>query len=349
MAEDLAPGTSIGGYRVESLLGRGGMGVVYLAEHVTLGRRAALKVISPELAADPSFRARFLREARLAASLDHPNIIPVFDAGKLDDVFFLAMKYVPGTDLATVLRDERRLTAERSLDVLSKVADALDEAHRHGLVHRDVKPGNILLSTKNQIYLTDFGLAKGQDSASRLTKTGYVMGTLDYMAPEVLRGQEADARTDVYALACVLFECLTGSVPYPRDLDAAIISAHLMDPAPSIGVMRPDMPPELDDVVSRGMEKEPEQRIATCGELLASASAAIRGAARRTHHRRRSSCPDATRSRLSPESNRTSLSLAPERKRPHRPRRDGTTDAGTSSWQRSSSELSSWAPGCSRY
>lgn len=280
MSGELPAGMSVGPYRIASLIGRGGMGVVYLAEHVTLGRRVALKVVAPELAEDHAFRERFLREARLAASLDHPNIIPVYDAGEFESILYLAMRYVEGTDLGSVLTEEHRLPADRTLRILAKVASALDEAHRNELVHRDVKPDNIMLGARSsgdeKVYLTDFGLVKRLDSGTKITRTGYMMGTLSYMAPEVFRGQELDGRTDEYSLACVLFECLAGSAPYERDFDAAVISAHLMEAVPSLQSRRPDLPPEIDDVIARGMAKEMEERFATCGELILAAEDSLR-------------------------------------------------------------------------
>jgi YVTN family beta-propeller protein len=272
---DLGPGTALGGYRIVSLIGRGGMGVVYLAEHVALDRRVALKVVAPELQEDESFRERFLREARLAASLEHPNIIPVYDAGVEGGVLFLAMRFVDGENLGHLIEREERLPADRAVEILAKVASALDEAHRNGLVHRDVKPDNVLLGTSGSVYLTDFGLVRRLDSASRLTKTGYMMGTLNYMAPEVFRGQAVDGRTDVYSLACVLFECLTGAPPYPHELQPAVISSHLMDPVPRVTASQPRLPIAIDQVVARGMAKDPEDRFRSSGELIRSAGGAL--------------------------------------------------------------------------
>jgi YVTN family beta-propeller protein len=272
---DLGPGTAVGGYRIVSLIGRGGMGVVYLAEHVALDRRVALKVVAPELQEDGSFRERFLREARLAASLEHPNIIPVYDAGVEGGTLFLAMRFVDGENLGAVIEREGRLHPDRAVEILVKVASALDEAHRNDLVHRDVKPDNVLLGKTGGVYLTDFGLVRRLDSASRLTKTGYMMGTLNYMAPEVFRGQEIDGRTDVYSLACVLFECLTGTPPFPHELQPAVISSHLMDPAPRVTASQPQLPIAIDQVVARGMAKDPEDRFRTSGELMGWAADAL--------------------------------------------------------------------------
>ncbi len=277
MGGDVEPGMNVGGYRVESLIGRGGMGVVYLAEHVALGRRVALKVVAPELVRDEAFRDRFLREARLAASLEHPNIIPVYDAGDAGGVLYLAMRYVDGENLGDVIKREGALSVERTVDVLSKVAGALDEAHRNGLVHRDVKPDNVLLGASGSVFLTDFGLVRRLDAKTRLTRTGYMMGTLSYMAPEIFKNQEIDGRTDVYSLACVLFECLTGSPPYDREEQPAVITAHLLDAPPSVTEFRPGIPPGIDAVVSRGMAKEKEDRFPTTGQLIEAAASALSG------------------------------------------------------------------------
>jgi YVTN family beta-propeller protein len=272
----LEPGTTVGAYRVDGFVGRGGMGVVYAAEHVALGRRVALKVVAPELRSDQGFRDRFLREARLAASLEHPNIIPVYDAGEDGDTLYLAMRFVEGENLGAILEREHLLDPQRALKILGKVADALDEAHRSGLVHRDVKPDNILLAWgEGSVYLTDFGLVRRLDSRTRLTKTGYMMGTLNYMAPEVLRGEDIDARTDVYSLTCVLFECLTGGPPFERPTEPAVISSHLVDPPPAPSAVRAGLPRALDPVIGRGMAKERTDRYPSCGELIAAARDAI--------------------------------------------------------------------------
>ena len=268
---------TVGGYRIESLIGRGGMGVVYLAEHVTLGRRVALKVVAPELVRDEAFRDRFIREARLAASLEHPNIIPVYDAGDADGVLFIAMRYVEGENLGDVIRREGQLSIERTIDILSKVASALDDAHRNGLIHRDVKPDNVLLGVSGSVYLTDFGLVRRLDAKTRLTKTGYMMGSLSYMAPEIFKNQDVDGRTDVYSLACVLFECLTGSQPFDREEQPAVITAHLLDEPPAVTAFRPELAATIDRVVARGMAKEKDERQSSAGELIDAAIAALAG------------------------------------------------------------------------
>lgn len=278
-------GYQFGGYVIKSLVGRGGMGVVYAAEHTTLQRRVALKVIAPEVVEDEGFRERFLREARLAASLRHPNIIEIYDAGQVDGELYLAMRYVEGASLATVLRLAGRLEPDRALSILTKVAGALDEAHANGLVHRDVKPDNVLLGspatrkTFEEVFLTDFGLVRPIDARTEVTRIGSVLGTWSYMAPELLQGGEIDGRSDQYSLACVLYECLAGHVPFSRDMDAALLMAHLTAPPPAITDERPDLPARLDAVIARGMAKAREDRYGSCTELLDDARAAITGSA----------------------------------------------------------------------
>jgi serine/threonine protein kinase len=226
---ELTSGTGVAGYRVERLLGRGGMGAVYLAEDTSLGRKVALKLLGPELAADERFRERFLRESKLAASLDHRGIVPIYQAGESDGTLFIAMRYVEGSDLRTVL-GEGALEPARAIATLEQVADALDAAHASGLVHRDVKPGNILLDTRGHAYLSDFGLTKQASSQSGLTQTGQLVGTLDYVAPEQIEGREVDGRADVYSLTCVLYECLTGTKPFARESEVATLWAHINEP-----------------------------------------------------------------------------------------------------------------------
>jgi serine/threonine protein kinase/sugar lactone lactonase YvrE len=278
---DLPIGATFAGYRVERVLGRGGMGVVYLAEHRRLQVKHALKVIAPEHANDPEFVERFLREARLAAALDHPNIIPVHGADEVDGTLFISMRYVRGTDLAGVLRTEGRLEPERTLAILGQIGEALDAAHAEGLVHRDVKPANILIEATTKpggavrVFLTDFGLTKRVDSETHLTRTGYYMGSLHYSAPEQLQGKPLDGRTDEYALAAVLYQCLAGAPPFEREMDVQVISAHLVEEPPSLTAIHPQLPPEIDAVIGRGMAKAKENRYPTCGDLLADARRAL--------------------------------------------------------------------------
>ena len=273
-------GTSFAGYRVESLVGRGGMGVVYRATDLSLDRPVALKLIAPELAEDERFRERFLREPRLAASLDHPHVIPIYEAGEHDGQLYLAMRFVEGSDLKRMLEREGKLPPERTLAILAQVADALDAAHRRALVHRDVKPANVLLDEDGHAYLTDFGITKqlGGDS----TDTGRVVGTLDYLAPEQIRGDPVDGRTDVYALGCVLYECLAGAPPFRSATEAETLWAHIQEqPAP----LREHA--ALDPVLRKALAKDREQRYSTCGELIETASGALGLAAPARARRRR--------------------------------------------------------------
>jgi serine/threonine protein kinase len=281
MAQDPRLGTRIGEYRIESRIGEGGMGVVYLAEHAVLERKVALKVLTPQMADDEAFRQRFLRESRLAARLYHPNVIPIHDAGESDGVLYLAMHYVEGTDLATVLRSRGPLSPDETISILEPVAGALDEAHANGLVHRDVKPANIMIGTPvagsraTQVFLTDFGLVRRIDSQTRITESRVFVGTLTYAVPEMFQGRDIDSRADVYALACVLFECLTGAPPFASDMPEAMIAAHLFTPPPAATSSRPDLPPGIDAVLARGLAKDRKDRYPTCGELMAAAREAL--------------------------------------------------------------------------
>lgn len=274
----LAPGTLIGGYRVESFVARGGMGVIYKATQLALQRTVALKLVAPELAHDEAFRVRFKREAQLAASIDHPNILPVYESGEIEGQLFLAMRFVLGTDLDTLIKRERVLDVARAVAIVAQIAAALDAAHSRGLVHRDVKPGNILIAEEygeERAYLTDFGLTKRVATGAQLTRTGYVVGTLDYVAPEQVQGAAVDGRADTYALACVLYRSLTGGVPFDRPGDVAKMWAHLNDPPPSAAAVSRAVPAELDAAIRRGMAKRPEERFTSSGEFARAASAAV--------------------------------------------------------------------------
>src|SRR4051794_34241596 len=279
MMPDLPPdptvGTVVAGYRIEDRIGRGGMGVVYLAEHQTLRRRAALKIIAPDLASSDDFRERFLREARIAAGLSHPNIVTVYDAGEMDTTLYIAMQYVPGHDLSQILRDERRLGPFRVLDIGRQIGAALDAAHEHGLIHRDVKPANVLIDGR-LAYLTDFGLTKDRTgSGDDLTRVGEVVGTTHYLAPEQIEGREVDGRADVYALGCLIFHCLAGEVPFVRDNDMSVLYAHLHDDPPHVSDKRPGLPEGLDAVVAKAMDKSPDRRFATCEDLILAARTVV--------------------------------------------------------------------------
>jgi serine/threonine protein kinase len=253
MSIGLATGATFAGYRIESVVGRGGMGVVYRATDVRLERPVALKLVAPELAEDELFRRRFLREPKLAAALDHPHVVPIYEAGEHDGQLYLAMRFVDGSDVRTLLRSEGGLSPERCLAILADVAGALDAAHRRGLVHRDVKPANVLVDADGHAYLTDFGVTKqlGGDS----TDTGRIVGTLDYAAPEQIRGEDVDGRADGYALACVLYECLTGGPPFHRGSEAETLWAHMQDPVPPVPGR-----PALDPVFRKALAKEPRDR-----------------------------------------------------------------------------------------
>jgi serine/threonine-protein kinase len=270
-----ATGMTFGHYRLLGLLGKGGMGVVYRAEHEHLARVVALKLLTPQLAESAGFRERFQREARLAASLDHPNVVAVYDAGESNGTLYLAMRFVDGTDLASVLAREGKLDPDRAASVATEVAAALDAAHARGLVHRDVKPANVMIDSE-RCYLTDFGLTKPFEAeTTALTAAGQFLGTLDYVAPEQIDGRQVDGRVDVYALGCMLHECLTGSRPFPRETAVAVMYAHLHEPPPRPSELRPGLPTAIDAVIAKAMSKDRDDRYPTCGQLAAAAREAL--------------------------------------------------------------------------
>ncbi|WP_157591891.1 protein kinase domain-containing protein [Solirubrobacter soli] len=275
----LAPGAVVAGYRIESVLGRGGMGVVYRASDLDLGRVIALKVIAPELLEEESIRERFLKEARSAASIEHPNVIPVYAAGERDGVAFLAMRLIDGVDLKALVRGDGPLAPARAADLVAAAAAGLDAIHRAGYVHRDVKPANVLVDRDGHVYVTDFGLAKQMLSTGAATGTGRWVGTLDYVAPEQIRSERIDARADVYALGGVLAFLLTGRVPFEREGDEAKLWAQLSDPPPEPSRHRPEVPRALDAVVARAMAKAPADRYPSAGDLGRAAVAAVAGTA----------------------------------------------------------------------
>ena len=277
MAEPADPrlGTEIAGYRIEERIGRGGMGVVYRAQHMNLQRRAAIKIIAPEFADTKGFRSRFIREARIAAALQHPNIVTVYDAGQSGQTLYIAMQFIRGSDLAAILNEEGRLRPYRAIDVCRQVASALDAAHGMALIHRDVKPGNVLIEGR-RAYLTDFGLTKRSGgSKSGLTQAGELVGTIHYVAPEQIEGGDVDTRTDVYSLACLLFHCLTGHVPFERETDVAVIYAHLSETPPKLTDVRPELPAGLDAVIAKGLDKSPDRRFQSCSDLMSAARVVI--------------------------------------------------------------------------
>lgn len=276
----IGPGTELGGFIIEAMAGRGGMGVVFRALQRQPDRTVALKVIAAELAEDPKFRARFERESSIAAQIEHPNVIPVHAVGEADGVLYIAMRFIDGTDLRALLAHEGRLEPRRAATIVDQIAQALDAAHSHGLVHRDVKPANILVQTlggREHVYLTDFGLSRHVEGSVGLTGTGAFVGTIDYVAPEQARGERVDARTDVYSLGCVLFQALTGTVPYPLENDLAKLYAHDSRPPPSALERAPDIPPQFEAVLARGMAKSPDARYLSAGDLGRAALAAAAG------------------------------------------------------------------------
>lgn len=262
----LRTGTEISGYRILGVLGSGGMGTVYEATQLSLDRTVALKVLAAGLGGNGDFRARFRREAMLQAALEHPNIVPVYEAGESEDGLFLAMKLVRGTDLKR-LSEDGDLPPERALAILEQAASALDAAHASGLVHRDVKPQNILVDEEDRAYLADFGLTKGAGDRG-VTLTGHYVGSLDYTPPEQVRGEPFGAAGDLYAFAAVLYEALTGEPPFPLDNEAALLYAHVSEPPPRPSERRPELPAALDDVIARGLAKRPEDRYRTASELV---------------------------------------------------------------------------------
>ena len=279
-------GAEVLGYRTEAVIGRGGMGVVYRAQDMRLRRTVALKVMAPELARDERFRERFVRESELAMSLEHPNVVPIHDAGEADGRLYLVMRCVEGTDLRALLRAEGALAPERTLAIVRQVADALDAAHARGLVHRDVKPSNVLLDANEHVYLADFGLTRRlSDDGSRLGDSAS-LGTPAYLAPEQIEGRPVDGRADVYALGCLLYECLTGEPPFSGGSRLAVAWAHLEEDPPSASERNPQLPQAIDPVLRKAMAKEPEDRHTTCTELVVAAAAAL-GLGRRVSWRRR--------------------------------------------------------------
>lgn len=282
MTSEMQAGSRMGNYRIERVVSRGGMGVVYLARDELLDRRIALKILAPELAENETFRRRFVSESRIAASLDHPNIIPIYSAGEIGGVLYIAMRYVEGSDLKTILEREGPLDPYRAIvQIGTQVARALDAAHARGLVHRDVKPGNVLVTSgespesQGHCYLADFGLTRNTAALSSLTAVGQFVGTLDYIAPEQIEDKELDGRADEYSLACVLFECITGRVPFRTGTGAALLYAHIQETPPPPSFIRPELPAALDEVFATAMAKRPQDRYRSCVGFVTAAREAV--------------------------------------------------------------------------
>lgn len=282
-------GRKIADYRVESEIGRGGMAVVYRARDLRLDRTVALKLLAPELARNDTFRKRFTHESRVAAAIDHPHIVPVFEAGETEGILYIAMRYVAGQDLRALIDRQGPMQIATAVRIAAQVASALDAAHDHDLVHRDVKPGNILIAAgtdsdhPEHVYLTDFGLTKKSLSLTGFTSVGQFVGTLDYVAPEQISGRPVDGRCDVYSLACVVFETMAAAPPFQRDDDMALLWAHQFDPPPPLTGRRPDLPPAVDDVLAKALAKSPDDRYDSCLQFVAALRSAARSTVRKDH------------------------------------------------------------------
>ncbi|MET9488672.1 serine/threonine-protein kinase [Nocardia sp. NPDC006630] len=276
----IGPGAVLGGYRLERALGSGGMGTVYLAEHPNLPRYDAVKVLWPHMATDPEFRARFEREAKLAATLDHPNIVAVQNRGEDQGCLWIALQYVNGADAATALeREPAGMTPARALRIVAEIGKGLDHAHRAGMLHRDVKPANFLLAPQQhgeeRVLLADFGIAKPSGEGTELTRTGTFLATVAYASPEQLSGGRLDSRSDVYSLGCSFYRLLTGQNPYPGTQPLTVMMGHLNETPPRITDIRPDLSPALDDVLARVLAKDPAERFATCAQFCEAAATAL--------------------------------------------------------------------------
>lgn len=278
MSDQLVIGGQLGSYLIDSVIGRGGMSVVYRARHLRLGMWVAIKVLAPELGSDDAFRERFLREAQMAATVDHANVIPIHDMGVHESSLYIVMRYVSGGDLKTLLAETGPLEPEQALGLLTPVAAALDAAHANGLVHRDVKPANVLIQRSaagavEHVYLTDFGIAKSSSPMTGLTGTGMFIGTVEYMAPEQLESRDVSAQTDVYALGATLYQCLTGHVPFERELSEGVRPPN--GPLEPVAQLRPGLPPALDDVLARALARDAADRYRSCGEFLTACAEAL--------------------------------------------------------------------------
>jgi hypothetical protein len=276
---ELRPGEEFAGHRIESILGRGGMGVVYRVTDLRLNRAAALKVITPALSADEDFRRRFQRESQLAASVRQQNVVTIYQAGESDGLLFVTMELVQGMDLRALISQRGRIDQTTCAAIVTQIAAALDAAHASGLVHRDVKPANVLIADAQplHVYLTDFGLTKRTSSQSGITKTGLFVGTIDYAAPEQIKGWPVDARADVYAFGCVLFEMIAGQPPFRRENEYATMYAHTSEPPPALSSVAAGVSPALDAAVDRALAKEPENRFQSAGDFARAVAAAVAG------------------------------------------------------------------------
>ncbi len=256
---------TLGYYRIEGIVGCGRTGIVYLATDSRTGRAVALKVLREDVSIDPVYRERFRREGDMLAALNHAHIIPIHGMGEVDGELFIATRLVSSTLRNAILAGP--ITVDAAMKILTSIASALDAAHLLGIVHRDVKPANVLMDPGPEVFLGDFGLAR-DPSAAALTVPGQVLGTIDYMAPELLDGERVGPSTDIYGLACLAVETLTGTVPFLRDTDAATMYAHIVDPPPSVNERRPELPKALDDVLATGLAKDPDDRQPTAGTLV---------------------------------------------------------------------------------
>jgi serine/threonine-protein kinase len=279
-------GELIGGrYEIEELVGTGGMSSVYRARDSVLERRVALKVLHEHFSADPEYVERFRREARAIARLNHPNIVTVIDRGEFGKRQFIVFEHIPGENLKQVVEREGQLPVAQALALTHQIARGLAFAHQHGVVHRDVKPQNVLLDESSTAKVTDFGIARSLDPGQELTQTGTLLGTSDYIAPEQASGQPVDARSDQYSLGVLLYELLTGEVPYPADSFMAVAMRHLRDPVPSVRDRRPDVPDRVDEIVARAMAKRPEDRFPSTEAMMAAIEAALADTGEGAGHR----------------------------------------------------------------
>ncbi len=281
MTKPLEPGSTLGPYRLTGTIGRGGMGVVYRAENTGGGEAVALKVLAAEIARSEEFRRRFLRESRYASAVEHPNVVRVLDAGEDDGVLYMAMQLVTGTNMQTLIAEQRALEPQRVVNLLAQIADAVDAVHEAGLLHRDLKPGNVIVESAEdgeRAWLTDFGLGKDpiKDSVA-LTAAGTFVGSSAYSAPEQILAVGTDRRVDVYSMGCMLFECLTGQPPFQSELASDVLRAHVQEPPPAASGYQPTLPPQIDAVIAKAMAKEPDDRHETAGALAEAVAEVLNG------------------------------------------------------------------------